>query len=247
MSNVIQLHPKKDFSEQYQIVILDCPYNSFQDVETQTLFSKFVAMKLAGYQKEYPYGVLPFGSYDMIATLVMLCEKNADGTFEPIMVFKSTSSERCEAFRLPFEMLELFRNPEAAEHKEATLNILASAKSRGVNVGYNSSWTILSKVRENKELVKLARDVTVMLLNNYYMTYGMKEVLIGGAVRFKVDQLQLFVGWKHLQHENKVLPAIGCPFLFGEQTALMHLTEFSQGAKDMAEQYKSLWENRVVI
>jgi len=247
MSNVLELKQRDDLTDKYQIVILDCPYDSIQDVDTQKIFSKFVASKLNGYMKEYPYGVLPFNVYDLVGTLLLLCEKKQGSELEPIMVFKSTSSERCKKFNLPFELFEYFQKPETEAYKNTVTGILESAQKHGVNVGYNSSWTIKKKIRENPELVKLVRDLSVMMITSYYTHYKINEVLIAGVVKFKVDKLLTYIGFEYFQSNGKVLPPISCPFLFGEQTAIMHLKHFSEEAKALALKYDKLWNSRLTI
>jgi hypothetical protein len=77
--------------ERLQVVVLDCPYNSFSSPTTQKLFGKFINMKLTGFLEEYGHGVMPLGAYDFIGTLIMLCEKKGD-ELEPVFCFKSTNS-----------------------------------------------------------------------------------------------------------------------------------------------------------
>jgi len=232
--------------DRLQIVVLDCPYTSIHEPLTQKYFSQFMAAKLKGYQEEYPYGVLPFDRYDMIGTLLLLCEKNENGDLETLMSFKSTSMERCSLFDVPFELLVQYTE-KTRPHHEATTKILESAKSRGVNVGFNSSWTIQRKARENRALTLLIRDLTAMMMNNYYSSFHIEEVLIATVVRFKVDKMLLPVGFDYLKVDETVLPPFSCPFLFGEQTAVMHLKEFSNEAKGFAQKYSRLWQNRIQI
>jgi hypothetical protein len=43
------------------------------------------------------------------------------------------------------------------------------------------------------------------------------------------------------------LPNIHCPFLFGEETVIMHLKQFTPEALSIAAQYSDIWENRILI
>lgn len=244
---LVKSNAENNYLDRLQIVVLDCPYASIQDPQTQKIFSKFMATKLGGYMQEYPYGVLPMDRYDMMATLLLLCEKKDDGDLEPIAVFKSTSLERCKLFNADFELMEYYHSEGTEVYKQATLDILESAYKRGVNVGYNSSWTIQKHIREDKEKVRLARDLSFMMFANHYPHYNIEEVLITGVVKFKVDQVLTWMGFNHLKSQNTTLPPIACPFLFGEKTAVMHLTQFSSEVKALATKYQALWNERLIL
>jgi hypothetical protein len=231
----------------FRLVVVECPYSTLlTNPMTEDLYMKFMKTKLVGYLQEYSYGVLPFGAYDLIANLVLLCREN-DGALSPVMVFKSTSLERCDRFRLPFEMYDLVPPATAPRHRKAMDELLASARRQKVDVGYNSSWTVHPDARHDRSLKEAIREASVAIFYHHYTHYRISEVLIGGAVRFKVDKLQKLMGFLDLARSGQSLPAIDCPFLFGEKTALMHLTEFSEMARSAAEKYRFLWDQRLTI
>ncbi len=232
--------------DRLQVVVLDCPYNSFSSPTTQKLFGKFVNMKLTGFLREYEHGILPLGSYDFIGTLIMLCEKK-DGELEPVFCFKSTNIERVKYFNLPFELLEWFHSAAEKNHETVVRGILEKAEKENINVGYNSSWTIDPKWREVAELKLLAKELSVALFVNYYQSRSIQEILIGGVKRFKVDQIQGFLGFEYLKYNGEVLPPIEAWFAKNEKAILMHLTRFSEDAQSIADQYSKLWNERIEI
>jgi hypothetical protein len=89
-----------------KIIVLNSPYDTIQNPLTQSLLAKTIAMKIAGYRKHYPYGVLPADSYDFVATHLILCEEN-NGDYEPLMGMKFTTYERCKIHNLEFPILHI--------------------------------------------------------------------------------------------------------------------------------------------
>jgi hypothetical protein len=203
-------------------------------------------MKLTGFLREYEHGILPLGSYDFIGTLIMLCEKK-DGELEPVFCFKSTTLERVKYFNLPFELLEWFHSSAEKNHEMVVRGILERAESEKINIGYNSSWTIDPKWREVAELKYLAKELSVALFVKYYQSRSTQEILIGGVKRFKVDQIQSFLGFEYLKYNGEVLPPIEAWFAKNEKAILMHLTRFSKEALAIAEKYSKLWSERIEI
>ncbi len=51
---------KQDLSQELQIVIIDCPYNTFSNPNAQKLFCKFIDMKLRGYLRILDAPLLTF-------------------------------------------------------------------------------------------------------------------------------------------------------------------------------------------
>ncbi len=244
-TNLQLVQPDFDMNR-FQLFVIDCPYNSFSNPMTQNLFGKFISSKLDGFLAEYEHGILPLGAYDFVGTLILLCEKQGEN-YEPVFCFKSTSQERSDYFGLPFELMGAFREGCDQTQKEAIVRILRTAKSKNINVGYNSSWTILPKWRSDSALRSFSKDLSCAVLASYYRGYNIEEVLIAGVVRFKVDKLQAFIGFEYISENGKQIDPIGSSFLNDEQIQLMHLKQFTPEVLALAEKYKSIWENRVVI
>ena len=92
MNSVKELRP-------YQLVILDCPYDTWDSQETRELFVKVVGLKLKGYLMSYPYGTLPVDTNDFVGTHHLICEK-LDGQWVPVMGYKSITLSRCKQHQL---------------------------------------------------------------------------------------------------------------------------------------------------
>ena len=232
--------------ENLQVVVIDCPYNSFSSELTQKLFGKFINMKLTGFLKEYGHGVMPLSSYDFIGTLIMLCEKNGE-ELDPVFCFKSSTLERVEYFGLPFEINGLLSSSGAGLHLKVIAEIVEKAKAGGRSIGYNSSWTISPNWRHQPDLKSLAKDLSVALFTHYYQSRNIDEILIGGVMKYKVDQIQAFLGFEYLELDGERLPPVETWFVRNEKTILMHLKRFSSEAQTIADRYVELWNNRLEI
>ncbi len=229
-----------------QVVVIDCAYNSFSDPFTQKLFGKFVDMKLRGFLEEYEHGIVPLGAYDFVGTILLVCEKKG-AELEPIFCFKSSTLNRAQYFSLPFELLDCFHHDDRSIHKQAVQAVIQHASQNNINLGYNSSWTIDPRWRSDPRLKLLARELSVAVFTSYYRNYQIQEILIGGALRFKVDRIQAFLGFEYLKSNGENLPPLEIWFAKNEKVALMHLKQFSKEAIEMAEKYQKLWDRRITI
>jgi hypothetical protein len=132
-------------------------------------------------------------------------------------------------------------------HQKVVSRIVESAKERNLNIGYNSSWTINPIWRHQPELKSIAKELSIALFTSYYLSRKIDEILIGGVMKYKVDKIQAFLGFKYLENEGVQLPPIETWFVKNEKTILMHLTQFSQEALNMAQKYEKLWNQRMEI
>jgi hypothetical protein len=241
------LHDRHNRHDRFQVVVIDCPYDTISEGFTQRMFARFLAAKMDGYKKAYPKDVLPFGSYDFVGTLVLLCEKTPDHDLLPVAVFKSLTADRCERFNLPFEALTIFPLPEHDIYRRAITEAARAAKVAGGTVAYNSSWTIHPRVRSNPEMKGIVAEVFPSLLFHHYMSVGMSGVLSAGIIRFKVDQLQKWMGFDDLYVDGQKLPPHACDFVFGELTALMLARRWSDEFAAQSAPYRALWEKRITM
>lgn len=230
-----------------RLVVLDCPYDTIQNIETQKLFARMAALKIAGYKKEYPDGVLPLDTSDFIATHLLLCEETDDG-LRPIMGFKSVMKEKCEKHRVAFPVFNLMEGIESAAHQSALEKLISTAVVREEQVAYNGSWTIDRKVREDRVLAQFCIDMTALMLIRHYYERGIENIVAGAVVRFHVDDFKKFMGFGSLKDEQgRDLPCVQCKFVFQENVKLMHLRNFNDAALRWTERNIEMWRNRIVI
>ena len=246
MLTLVKKDEQQELLDRLQVVVLDCPFDTFADPLTQKYFGRYIALKLDGFMNEYEKGILPLGAYDFIGTIVMICEKNGD-ELQPITCFKSTTLDRAKEFNLAFELTHLFHTEAERENCEYVEGLISRVVSEGKKLGYNSSWTMSAKWGRGTPLRKFMLNLSVSALANYYTEYGIQEVLSAGVLRFKIDQFQKNMGFDFIQYNGKALPPMETWFAKKEKVLLMHLTKFSVETLAAAKAYRSLWDRRITL
>lgn len=228
-----------------RLVVLDCAYNTFESSGTQSLFSKVIAMKIAGYRKHYPYGVLPADSYDFVATHMLLCEEK-NGELDPLMGMKFTTYEKCKTHNLEFPIFHIV-DQKYHEHHQAVEDTVNGLVAKGESVAYSASWTMSEKVRRDPRLTEFCKYLNIALFYYYKETFGIQNVVDGATVRFKIEKWKAFLGYEPFQYQGAPLGQVPCDPFFGEMILLMHLKKFTAEAVAFARQFDYLWEQRLVI
>jgi hypothetical protein len=229
-----------------RIVVLDCPYDILAQPLAQPLFSRFVAAKLESFRGEYPYGVLPLGVHDFIATLIMVGE-GGDEDFEPLGVFKSISLERCERFRVPFEFLTLLEGEHRAPHREAAHTLIQDARGRSGGVFYASSWSMRPVVRQDTVLRRAVRNLMLTALCFHYLESGFSKLTAIANPRLKTDDLLEGMGFQELMLKGQPLPPLTCDFTFGQESVALHASSFRADFIERVHPFKHVWDARRVI
>jgi len=114
-------------------------------------------------------------------------------------------------------------------------------------VAYNGSWTILPELRGIKSFSRVLRDLSVAMICTYYIESKFSLIFAAAAVRFKVNELKLKMGWLPLVFENSELPNISLKSFFDEQVGIYYLKEWSDFAIEMSRSFFDLWQERVII
>lgn len=229
-----------------KIVILESPYDHWDHPLVQQLFPKIISLKLAGYRNEYPYGVLPVDTSDFVATHHLVCREE-HGELTPIMGYKITKLDRCRVHGIGFPALTLAKAAGADQHAEAVQEIVTRCESAGINISYDSSWTIHPSLKEDRTLRDLLKNLTTAMLVRYHLESGTQEQLGMGVLRFKTDRYFQNMGYQLLKKKWRELPPFDHPFLLGEKVVLMHSPNFSESALAMGQQFQELWDARITI
>lgn len=231
-----------------EVVILRCPYQSWQLLDVQTHFADMIALKLAGYQKEYQYGVLPVDTTDFIANHVLIYEKLQTGKSRLVSALKSTPFHYCKAFQLEFNARTLLRHGHAKQQHLIALNtILEKCSSLSRSIAYYSSWTILPEIREKKENVRLLKDIVTALTFLHHQEESIDELLGLGVPKFKTHEYFSTWGFEAVQFQGSDLPRLYVETYSDIEVILMHLQSFSVYAKERALFYQGLWEARKTV
>jgi hypothetical protein len=236
-----------------RVVVLECPYDTLlQSDLSRTVFSDVLALKIKGYLKEYPYGVLPLESADYVANHILLCEEIGQ-KLVPHMGFKSVTYDRCQLHQLEFPIFHMIEAAETPEERrifrEVVHSILENAVSHARKIAYNGSWTISPELRaQGREQVNF-RDVSMAIFYQYYRDYGIQQIIAAASTRFKVDKTKTFMGFSHLQKDGKVLSPIFVSTYNREEAYIMHLERFSDELVQMSKTplHAGLWQDRICI
>ena len=232
-----------------QLVILKSFYDCMDNEAAKVLFPKLIDLKIKGYQKEYPYGVLPFDTSDFIATHIILCSTENEEII-PIMGMKSITHDTCKKHRIPFPMYNIIDKSNLTRHKEAIDKMLNSfeAQGRSHDVAYNGSYTVAPFVREDRSFSKECFGIASLSLIKYYQEAQIDKVIAICSTKFKIDRYKKSIGWDYLKWNNEELPDFDCYSLFGEKFVIMDWkVQNAAKSKELEESFGHLWKNRIVI
>jgi hypothetical protein len=234
-----------------KIVILDCPYDMYTTSEfTRNFLSDLFQLKLEGYQKHYPYGIMPISDYDFMATHVSICLSDK-GQLIPLAAFKSITNKICQKFRVPFPVV----GHKFGVHKEKFPNHVDAlhlwqeqCEERGESFAYNASWTMRNEL--DKDLRGICREVSYSLLHFHYHQEKIENMINSTACIHNVNTNEDAMGFKILKDRNGNFLEPFCSPVFFEQP--FHLMYFDKaGLSEVfikeCEKYKDLWDARMII
>ncbi len=236
----------KNLLSNYQIVTLESFYNNWENTIVPSLFSEIILLKCRGYLHLYQYGALPFDTSDFFATHHLLCEKKEQKLL-PIMGFKTVDIKTTEKHRMTFPALSIALNSKSPPHEEALNELIKSTKENNGNLNYGFSWTIHPKVRENPSLKAILKDIFCTILVHYYKNRPNEVHTCLGVPRFKTDQFFLWMGYQPMSLKKIPLESFKLSSLVDEPVFMFQCSKFSQQAEELAHQYKTIWENRLII
>ena len=229
-----------------KVVVVDAAYDTLDHPLTQALLPKVMAMKIAGYGKEFPYGALPVDVGDIIGVHLLVCEEWG-GKLEPLMGLKSVSGRRCEIHRIEFPALHLACPHELPRHHAAVRTAMDDILKKRERFAYSCSWTMAPIARQDRELAKLLKHINMAFFVFYYQDYNIPHIFAGATLRFKVDEWKSFLGFEPMEFEGSVLPDFPCTSFFGEPVRLMYLSRFTSEALELAKTFRSLWDQRITL
>lgn len=231
----------------YRILTLTYPYEMMSDKTVSNYLGQILALKIRGYQEEYPNGVLPIDTSDFIALHHIVCLE-LKNELRPIMGFKTTPYSRCEKHRIPFPALSLASQAGAPKHYQALEKIMARCLLEKKELAYASSWTIDPIFRKDKGSSLELRGLFETLYILGHKDYNIDEMILGGTLRFKTEVMFAKMGHNPLVDENEQpLPSIHVKHLFGEEVLVMHAKKFTPYADECCIKFQDMWNNRIEI
>lgn len=236
-------------SDDLQVVVIDSFYDCTHDPVAMDLLRKLFAFKVNSYRQSYPYGIMPFGSTDLVGTHWVLC-RTTGGELEPIMGMKTIDDARARTFKLDFPALGLVADPGLELHRMAIEKELRLARERNQNITYGGSWTIDPEVRRDRSMSEFCRRLTSAFIGHSMRIYDLEAFITFAILKFKVESFHAYMGMERLTGpDGEHLPAFAPTPTFGEQTSISVLRrgrESNEMKKDMAE-FAALWERKIVL
>lgn len=228
---------------QFQVIVLDSPYNSFFNPQTQRYLTQALRLKLRSYQNVYAPGVLPLDTYDFISTHHLI-GRGSGRNFQPLMVFRTTPLDRCAAHRLAFPGLAVLRGSGAEQHASELQKRLEQWSHQGLRVSYGSGWAIAPELRENRELRNILKDLMTAMLVNYEVESRTDRFVACGVVRVHTEEYFQSIGYRIMTSQEGDLEPFPQASLIGSNAVLLEAEKFNARALRLAEQYRDLWEAR---
>lgn len=237
-----------DFTNRFQVVVLKSPYDFMRDKQVRSLFSDICDLKITGYSKEYPDGVLPLDASDFVANHIVLLEKTSMGML-PIMGFKSISLGACDRHRVNFPILGMLKSAQdTSAHHSYFERMLADYRARGAadTLAYNGSFTVHPEKRSDEKFMAHMWDLVFFMISSHYITEKTERVVAVCATKFKVDHKKTTRGWAYCEETGKRLERYSASSLYEADLIPMEMTNIRENCQVHADRFKDLWENRVV-
>lgn len=233
--------------DNFQLVILNCPYEKWDSTVVRTLFTKMVSLKKEGYGNRYVSDVLPVDTSDFIASHVLLCEKQRYGALEPIMGYKSISLEKCRQYNLNFPGLSLVQSAKMPLHTQAVEKIIDQCEVNNKGLAYLGSWTVSQEFKNRRTANRNLnlKDAFSTFYRLLYKEQNISEVIIGGTLRFRTEKLFHNLGHRPLSLDGIELPSIQVVHLAKEPVLVMHAEGFVEAFGEVEKKWLSVWNNRV--
>lgn len=235
--------------QDFQLVVIDSPYEILEHPLVESLFTKMVSLKKKGYGSNYPQGVLPVDTTDFIATHVLLCQKKRDHSLKPIMGYKTTTLEKCREYNLKFPGLGLVQSAQMPLHAQVVEGIIQRCEQEGKRLAYLGSWTVdpqfKQQLKSRPEPRANLREAFMAFYRLLYRQQNVSEVVIGGTLRFGTERIFYDLGHRALQLNGQELSPIQVAHLIKEPVLVMHSTAFSEASIVAEEKWRAVWDLRI--
>ena len=244
----MKLVTSKSASEDLHMVVLECPYDHFDNREVRELLCKVVALKISSYGMVYPYGILPVDGADFVGDHLLLCKLN-NGELNPVATYRSLTLSRVRTHRLKFPLQNMLEGCEGSEeHLKALRRIFARHENAPDTLAYQSGWTIDPAYRGDKEVSAEIKSLMTALVCSYTREYRITEAVGAGSCRFKADQYFCKWGFAGFTDETgKELPLLKVPSFYDEESRIIGCTSFSDYSLGESTRWEDKWRNRITL
>ena len=226
-----------------QIVILEDLKSLWEKKEIREFYNEILSLKFDGYSGVYGDNVISTDKIDFFGTHLVVCKKGLK--LKPIFSFKSVTLEKCETFNTVFPAINLIAKDGDKRCLWELEKIVNKAKKHGRSISFEYSWAQDPDEKElrTKEQAQLYRDLVMMMVYQYHTENNISEMIACGAPKVKTVQFLEQMGMKKIGPHSKFLQKD----LNNTEAYILHLTEFSEYAKEMAKKYSAMWDERLIL
>ena len=229
--------------KKFKVVVIDYPVYTLGDTLCATLLGSSLQMKIDGYMATYSEKVLPMDKSDFFGTHLIFCEEVND-EFIPIFSYKATPYDRClkHQYEFPaFSSVKIDAHPSCTQSIQDIINKVDKPEL----ISFDSSWAqnLNYRFSQNIELKNKLKEIMMMVLVMHHIEFNIPHMITCGVVKVKTDQFFLRLGLKKLNdHANYKQISMD-----DEELVIFYNDHFSDEAYFLAEKYRNLWDNKLVI
>lgn len=234
-----------------RIVQMENPIESWHDSVVRSLFEKTITLKLEGFALKFPHGVLPVDESDWIADHFLIC-RHDHGDLKPVMGFRRVTLARCREYFQKFAPVLLCHESGCAQHIREMDKLIDRFEGQPDKVSYTGSFTVIPELQADSTLT--LEFLHLMLVLHYLFHEDQPEgyeIIAAAAPRFRHDVLLSTCGFTPLveastENNDGMIPV---QHVAGERLRVLHAraVDFNLNLKRLAEPYRELWTNRVVL
>lgn len=221
-----------------RVIVIDEPIHVY-DESACKLWQKSLWMKELGYREHYKSSVLPVGADDFIATHLIVADEKPNGSYEPMVMYKSIRKSQADKFKIPFGGLSLLNTTKFQNDKE----VLAIVNRSG-DISYDSSWTINPAYKKSKETSALLRDFVTMFCCYHHQQFGFSRWMTAGVKQFKIDDYFEWLGG------HQVLPEFQLEIIDNQYVRMFYIPDTTNLPKEplaIAKKMDPYWNERIIF
>ncbi len=225
----------------FELVVLETPCQSWENKETQAMFTKMALMKIKGYQYEYGPRVLPVDDYDFIGANLLICE-NIGGELIPVSGTKIVKYSHCRYYNRKFPPVELVGSGGNNQCQAAMLNIVDEVSATQKDITYAYAWTTVPEFRKTM-YSSLLRKMVIGFWILYQFNEKIKDFFVSGTLKIKTDKFFLDMGCVPVT-DNSYYYLKG---IYNEKALMMKNSTFSDAILKDIEELRPMWNNRIIV
>lgn len=238
----------QDILSNTKLVVLECPWENWENEYVRDMFSKMALLKKKGYGPKWSKGMMPVDSTDLIGDHVIACYQDPSGELHPYTAGRSVTYKKCEEYHLSYPPMDYFNSDSKMDIFKDITNKDIKNNNKGAGISYYSSWTIDPDFRViDKNISKLSKDLYSAMTFYYHKAYEIPQFFCFAVLKFKTDTFFSSWGCQRVAIDGVDLPNVVVPRYSDFELGYMKLDQFSDELKLLANNFKDLWDSRITI